>query len=184
MFWIESIISGKHSEVYPDLYWASQLFFLLLGASATSLGAIFSEHRFLLKRISGIIVIIMGLFYAGILNFKYLNKDFKIKKEPGTPTFLKSILFGLIFAFGWTPCIGPLVASALMLAADEKTVINGIILLFSFSMGLSLPLVISALLFNRLIKMFDYIKKNQKIFRIVSGILLIMTGLLIYFRIL
>lgn len=156
------------------------LVFVLLGASVTVLGQFLSGHRDLLRKISGIVMVLFGLYFMGILKLGFLNmgKRFDLKLDklqlPG------SILFGMVFGFGWTPCLGAFLGSALMLASNSKSVIQGILLLIIYSAGLGIPFILSAILFERARNIFKRIQAHTGIINIISGILLIAAGILVF----
>lgn len=157
--------------------------FVAMGATATGIGRILQDYRLLIQRISGIIIIIFGLHYMGVFKIGFLNKDtrFSGKEKTKNLTFITSILFGMAFSFGWTPCIGPLLGSALVLAANKATIFHGMLLLLVFSAGLGLPFFLSALILDKLKSVFNFIKKHMKVITIISGVLLILTGLALVF---
>lgn len=149
-----------------------------MGVFAGLVGEILQQHQTLVNIITGSIVILFGLNYSGVLNLSFLNtaKGFHMKqKEPG---FFSSMLFGLVFSIGWTPCIGLFLGSALMMATQSGESLTGILMLFSFSLGLGIPFIVSAMLIDRLKTTFDVIKKNFRIIHLVSGIFLVTIGLL------
>jgi len=114
----------------------------------------------------------------GVLKIGFLNKTKKADVEIKGSGLGASILFGIVFSIGWTPCVGAFLGSALMLASQQGTVIKGIIMLILYSVGLGIPFVISAMLIDRLKGLFDAIKKNYRIINLVSGGLLVVTGIM------
>lgn len=153
--------------------------FTLLGASASWLGNIFFEQRDLIRWIGGSVVIIFGLHTAGILRipFLYYQKKFELKKAP--VGYTGSFIVGSVFALGWTPCIGPVLSSILLLASAQDTVWKGIVLLASYSAGMAVPFLLTALFINRAIAMFSKIQKYFKYIEITAGLVLILVGILI-----
>ncbi len=151
--------------------------FVLLGAFAGTLGRVLIRYQTAFNIVTGGIVIMFGLHYLGILKIKFLNKtkQYSVKKTGG---FFKSILFGIVFSIGWTPCAGAFLGSALMLAAQSATSTKGIIMLLLFSAGLGIPFIISALLIENLKSAFAFIKRNYKVINIIAGSMLIITGAL------
>ncbi|HOM02836.1 MAG TPA: cytochrome c biogenesis CcdA family protein [Acetivibrio sp.] len=157
--------------------------FTLLGAAATSLGAFLKNHRDILKIISGIVIIIFGLNFAGILNIGFLNREKRFEYKFDSLRFIGSVIFGFCFAFGWTPCISYFLASVLALAANSATMSEGLLLLSVYSLGLGIPFVVSAMIFESIREAFNFIKSNMKIINIISGVLLILLGAAILFNI-
>lgn len=152
--------------------------FVMLGAFAGSLGALLTKYRTVLNIVTGLIVIILGLNFTGLVRIKALNYTKKVNIQVKTTGFLTSILFGIVFSIGWTPCVGAFLGSALMMASRSGTMLQGIGLLIIYSAGLGVPFIISALLIDRLKATFNVIKKHYRIINIVSGILLIIVGIM------
>ncbi|MBO5299552.1 MAG: cytochrome c biogenesis protein CcdA [Clostridia bacterium] len=153
------------------------LVFVALGALAGTVGSFLTKYQFAVNIVTGLIVIIFGLNFLGILKlnlFKGMSGSAKTK-DLG---FFSSALFGIVFSIGWTPCVGAFLGSALMLASQQGKVLTGIIMLLAYSLGLGIPFVISAVLIDKLKSAFNFIKKNYKIINIVSGSLLILLGVL------
>ncbi len=152
--------------------------FTLLGALSGSLGAFLFRNAQTVNIIFGIILILLGINYMGIIKISFLNRTRRMSFKHDKAGFLKTVLFGMIFSVGWTPCIGAFLGSALMLAANAGTVLKGVVMLLVFSLGLGVPFILSALLIQQLKKTFDFIKRNYKIINIFSGALLIVLGIL------
>lgn len=152
------------------------LVFVAMGATASGIGQLLNDYRLWVQRISGVIIILFGLHYIGLLRFRALYQDTRHNMNVNNLTVVSSFLFGFAFSFGWTPCIGPLLGSALMLAASQETIWHGVALLFVFSMGLGVPFLLSALLMNKLKGMFDWIKRHFRMISMISGVLLIIMG--------
>ena len=150
--------------------------FVLMGAMAGIIGGFFIKHRVVVNIITGLIVILFGLYFLGIIKIN-LFKGMKtsVKENMG---FFSSLLFGAVFSISWTPCVGAFLGSALALASNEGSVLKGVIMLLLYSMGLGIPFIVTAVLIEKLKSAFDFIKKNYKVINIVSGIFLIITGLL------
>ena len=153
------------------------LTFIVLGAFSGQLGHILRDHQKILDICCGAIVILCGLSYLGVFNFPQL-KRFSMKMDGSGFNMLKSMLFGLIFSISWTPCVGTFLASALMLAASQSSMIEGILLLACYSLGLAIPMLISALLLEQLREAFDWIKQHYQLINRICGGLLIIVGML------
>lgn len=151
--------------------------FILMGALAGALGSFLQTYKTALNIICGAIVILFGLSYLDIIKIK-LFKGNNIDMDKSNMGFFKSLLFGFIFSIGWTPCVGPLLGSALILASQQGHVLEGMVLLLCYSLGLGIPFLISAIIIDKLKSTFDFIKKNYKIINTISGILLIIIGVL------
>jgi cytochrome c-type biogenesis protein len=154
--------------------------FVALGASASSITTLLVKSKKILRIIGGIIIIIFGLHITGLLKIKFLEYEKKIHLET-KPILggLGSLVVGMTFAIGWTPCIGPILGAILTLAATRTTLLQGVILLSVYSLGLSLPFLITGLAVNQVLKLFTKIKKYLNIITIATGIMLIITGILV-----
>jgi cytochrome c-type biogenesis protein len=154
------------------------LVFVMLGAFAGTIGSFLKEYRTAVNVGSGIIVILFGLNFMEMIRIPFLNRNRQLKLKTGNAGFLSSVLFGVIFSIGWTPCVGTFLGSALMLAASGGDSLHGILMLLCFSLGLGIPFVASAVLIDRLKSAFDFIKRNYRIINLISGGLLVIVGLL------
>ncbi|MBQ4117175.1 MAG: sulfite exporter TauE/SafE family protein [Clostridia bacterium] len=151
--------------------------FVALGALAGTLGSLLKEYQTVVNIITGLIVVLFGLNFLGVFQisiFKGINGN-KISEKMG---FFSSMLFGIVFSVGWTPCVGAFLGSALMLASQEGKVLNGVIMLLVYSLGLGIPFVVSAFLIDKLKDAFDFIKKNYRIINKVCGAFLVIVGVL------
>ena len=154
--------------------------FVLLGATVTSLGRFLEGNRVLLQKISGLVMIIFGLNFIGILKLGFLNAERRIHFKIGKLKFPSSILFGMIFGFGWTPCLGAFLGSALLLAGNSNTALQGMLLLLVYSIGLGIPFIVSSIVFEKAKGAFRLIQKHGRAISIASGILLIAAGILVF----
>lgn len=156
------------------------LIFIILGMSASWLGNFFSGHRDWLRYIGGAIVIIFGLHLAGIFRINFLYRQASVSdKVKSKATWIGTFFIGAAFALGWTPCVGPILSSILLLASTQDNVSSGFWLLLVYSAGLAVPFLLTSLLINRFLKVFDFIKKYYRIIEIISGVFLIIVGILI-----
>jgi len=150
--------------------------FVLLGALAGTLGALLREYKTVVNIVTGAVVIFFGLSFIGLFKLKFFKGfRFSLSREPG---FFSSVLFGIVFSVGWTPCVGAFLGSALMIAANEGGVISGMLMLLVYSLGLGIPFFISAVLIDKLKGTFNFIKRHYAVVNTVSGILLIALGAL------
>ena len=153
------------------------LVFIAMGALAGTVGSFFKGHQTLVNVISGLVVIFFGLHFLGVLKlnlFRGMNASIQ-GRELG---FFSSLLFGVIFSVGWTPCVGAFLGSALMLASQQGQVLIGVGMLLCYSLGLGIPFIISAVLIDRLKGAVDFIKRNYQIINRICGGLLILVGIL------
>ncbi|MBC3898693.1 cytochrome c biogenesis protein CcdA [Acetobacterium malicum] len=154
------------------------LVFVLLGAFAGGIGNAFIQNKNSLHLITGIIVILFGLNFMGVLHLPFLKMNLHLKQGQFKVGFLSSLIFGIVFSIGWTPCVSAFLGSALMLAASGGDALKGILMLFTFSLGLGLPFIMSALLIERLTSTFNFIKRNYRIINFISGVFLVIIGIL------
>jgi cytochrome c-type biogenesis protein len=152
--------------------------FVALGALASSIGGLLFAHKVLDNIITGAVVVIFGLNYLGVFKIGFLSGIKKIETTIKPLGFFPALLFGLIFAVGWTPCVGAFLGSALGLSANSDTVVTGILLLLVYSLGLGVPFLLSAVLIDRLKGVFGFIKKHYQIVNIICGSLLVIVGIL------
>ncbi|HCQ90875.1 MAG TPA: cytochrome C biogenesis protein ResB, partial [Clostridium sp.] len=154
--------------------------FTLLGVAAGTVGVIFNKYMRAINIVSGTIMVIFGLNYLGIINIGLLNKSFKIDNPTGNKksSIMSAVLFGMIFGIGWTPCVGPFLGSALMIASNSTNVFMGASMLLTYSLGLGIPFILSALLIDSLKTTFDFIKRNYKTINRISGVFLIIIGIM------
>lgn len=152
--------------------------FVLLGAFAGAIGGFLREYKTIVNLVSGLVVILFGLNFMEIIRIPYLNANRQMQLKSPRTGFLASVSFGLIFAVGWTPCVGAFLGSALMLAASSGESQKGILMLLSFSLGLGIPFIASALLIDQLKSTFNFIKKNYRVINLISGGLLVIVGLM------
>lgn len=154
--------------------------FVLLGASATLIGSFLQQHMTAVRKAGGILIFLFGIHVTGLVPFGLLlgEKRATIKNKPAG--YLGSLLVGIVFAAGWTPCIGPILASILMLAATEEKVGHGIVLLLLYSAGLGIPFLVSSLALHRFLIFFNKFKKYIRVFEIITGIFLMLVGILIF----
>lgn len=151
--------------------------FIALGALAGTIGSFLIKYQTAVNIISGLIVIVFGLNYLGIFKlnlFQGSRKNFNTDNL----NFFSCVLFGIIFSIGWTPCVGAFLGSALMMASQQGKAFTGMLMLLAYSLGLGIPFILSAVLIQKLKTTFDFIKRNYSIINTVSGILLIIVGIM------
>ena len=157
------------------------IIFVLLGVFAGTLGKLITANSRYINIVFGIIVILFGMHYMGILNIKILNKSKGIQKSKDKLSFFSAILFGMIFSVCWTPCVGIFLSSALMMSATSQSVLKGGIMLFIYSIGLGIPFVLTSIFLERLKSTFNHIKKHYNIINKIAGIILIVSGIILIF---
>ncbi|MRR05748.1 MAG: cytochrome c biogenesis protein CcdA [Deltaproteobacteria bacterium] len=171
----------KKTIVHSLLFIAGFTFvFMALGASATYIGSFLQERMDLIRKIGGLLIIVFGIHVTGLVNLSVLLGDRRIRLTKKPAGYAGSVLVGIAFAAGWTPCIGPILASILMIAATEEKVYQGMVLLFSYSLGLGTPFFISSLAMHKFLVLFNRFKKLIRIFELVTGLFLIIVGVLVF----
>ena len=156
------------------------LIFVALGASATALGQLLLDQLDLLSKIAGAVIIVFGLHTMGILRIKWLYMEKRVQLSSKPLGALGAVVVGMAFGFGWTPCIGPILASILAVAATQETMTQGISLLTVYSLGLGIPFLLAGLAINQFFSVFDRLKRHMRWIEIASGLLLIGVGLLMF----
>jgi len=152
--------------------------FLLLGATATVLGRVLLRHREWVGRIGGVLVIVLGLYLLGVLNIGALARERRVHVADKPLGYLGTLLVGMAFAAGWTPCIGPILGGVLTYTASSADLNRGLILLFAYSLGLAVPFLLAALMIDRFIEVFQRYRGALVWMSRASGVLLIAVGLL------
>lgn len=151
--------------------------FVLMGGLAGTLGSLVHRYQTAVNLISGLIVILFGLNYLGVLRLN-LFPGSRRSVDTSNLGFFSSALFGVIFSIGWTPCVGAFLGSALLIASQQGHAVQGMLMLLAYSLGLGVPFLISAVLIDKLKSTFDWIKRNYQVINLVCGSLLILIGLL------
>ena len=151
--------------------------FVILGALAGTVGSFLKEHQTVVNIVSGLIVIFFGLNFLGVFRFNLFRGSSR-SLDTQNMNFFSALLFGVIFSLGWTPCVGAFLGSALILASQQGHVLQGMLMLLAYSLGLGIPFILSAVLIDYLKSAFNWIKRNYRIINTVSGLLLILIGIL------
>ncbi len=152
--------------------------FVLMGASATALSGFMLDNRALLGKVAGVFIILMGFHLCHIWRIKALDYEKKLHLKSKPTGIIGSFLVGMAFALGWTPCIGPILASILTYAATQETIGYGMLLLGSYSLGLGVPFILTGLSINTFFLWFDRVKKHLLLVERVGGVCLILVGFL------
>ena len=152
--------------------------FIIFGAASTFIGQVLLQNSYELRIAAGLIIIILSLHIIGIINLKFLNYEKRIQTNNNRNIF-SPIIIGMAFAFGWTPCIGPILGSILVFAATEESLNKGVLLLFFYSLGLAIPFILSGYLIQKFLIFSKNFKKNINLVSKIGGIILLITGILI-----
>ena len=176
---LNELIEKKSVNIFPIILFTLgfSLVFISFGATASFLGSVILNNSYELRIASGIIIIIFSLHILGILNLKFLNYEKRIYTEKKSGIF-SSILVGMAFGFGWTPCIGPILGSILALASTEQSLNRGILLLIFYSLGLAIPFILSGYLIQKFLVFSKNLKSKMNIILKSGGALLLITGIL------
>lgn len=154
------------------------IIFTMIGALAGSFGALIKTHQGIVNFVCGIIMMAFGLNYMGVLKLRFLAKSYRIDYEIKTFSFISSVLFGMVFSIGWTPCVGTFLGSALMIAVSSGNIVKGVIMLLIYSIGLGIPFILCGIFINSLKGAFSFIKKHYDMVNKVAGAILVVTGIL------
>ncbi|MDH7512323.1 MAG: cytochrome c biogenesis protein CcdA [Clostridiales bacterium] len=150
--------------------------FIALGASATFVGKFMARNIRWVEIIGGLFIILMGLHFAGILRLRFLDRERAVHLEKKPLGLFGTLIVGMAFGAGWTPCVGPMLGSMLMLAATTQSVVKGVVLLAFYSAGLGLPFLVAGLLIHRFFEYFRSVRRYFRAIAIAGGVLLIIVG--------
>jgi len=153
--------------------------FIALGLAATGVGQVLGIYKNTIARIAGVVIILFGLHLTGIFKIKALYTDARLHNVKGSNTPLGAFVIGFAFAFGWTPCLGPILSGVLAVAAEESTLLKGALLLAIYSLGLAVPFLLTALLMERFLKFYSRFRSHMHALEVASGGLLIALGVLL-----
>jgi cytochrome c-type biogenesis protein len=156
------------------------LVFVSLGASATVLGQFLMERLTLLGKIAGVVLIIFGLHTMGVFRIGWLLQEKRIQTSNKPVGYFGAMVVGIAFAFGWTPCIGPILAAILTVASAQESIGEGIRLLAVYSAGLGIPFLLTALAIDKFFAAFARIRRHYHAIEVVSGVLMVVIGVLIF----
>lgn len=175
----DAVPSGKTRLIVNSLGFVTGFttVFTALGAAAAAMGVLLQGKRALLLMISGAFMILFGLNFTGVLKIGLLNSEKRFNTKVDNLRFWSSVLFGIIFGFGWSPCLGTFLGSALALAGNSETIPEGMLLLLVYSAGLAIPFIVSAAIFENVRTLFAWFSRNSRIISIISGILLMAAGI-------
>ncbi len=154
--------------------------FVTLGASATLIGHSLSDHVEILAKIAGALIVVFGLHYVGILRIPLLARDVRFHPTALPRGIVGAYVMGLAFAFGWTPCVGPILATILTLAGNSNTVAHGALLLSAYAAGLGVPFLIAATALAPFMRMVTRLRAHMRFIEMILGATMIVTGMLIW----
>ena len=177
---LNELIAKKNINLIPLILFTAgfSIVFILLGAASTFVGQALLQNSYELRIAAGLVIILLSLHIIGLINIKFLNFEKRIDARINS-NFYSPILIGMAFAFGWTPCIGPILGSILVLASTEESINKGILLLTFYSLGLAIPFILSGYLIQKFLIFSKNFKKNINLASKIGGIILFLTGILI-----
>jgi cytochrome c-type biogenesis protein len=177
---LDELVKNKNVNLLPTILFTIgfSIVFIVFGAASTFLGQVLLQNSNELRVVAGLVIIILSLHIIGIINIKFLSYEKRIQTNINK-NFYSPILIGMAFAFGWTPCIGPILGSILALAATGESINKGILLLVFYSLGLAIPFILSGYLIQKFLIFSNNFKKNVNIVSKIGGIILLITGILI-----
>jgi len=169
-------ITLVHSLVFVAGF---SIIFVLLGATASLAGSILSQYLNVIRIAGGILIIMMGVFVMDVVNIPFLQREAKLQIKTRPAGYAGTLLVGMVFGAGWTPCTGPFLGAVLTLAMTSETLGRGMTLLLLYSLGLGVPFILSAIAISAFLSSFNKLKKHFKTIKIISGIILIFMGVLL-----
>ena len=177
---LNELVEKKNINLVPIVLFTVgfSIVFIIFGAASTFLGQVLLQNSYELRVLAGLIIVILSLHIIGVININFLNYEKRIQTNV-SKNFFSPILIGMAFAFGWTPCIGPILGSILVLASTEESLGRGILLLSFYSMGLAIPFILSGYLMQKFLIFSKNFKKNINKVSKIGGIILLITGVLI-----
>ncbi len=176
---INELIEKKSVNLFPIILFTVgfSIVFIFFGAASTLLGQVLLQNSYELRIVAGVIIIILSLHLIGIINIKFLNYEKRVQTDIKR-NFFSPVLIGMAFAFGWTPCIGPILGSILVLASTEESLQQGILLLTFYSIGLAVPFILAGYLIQRFLVFSKNFRKNINKVSKIGGSILLITGIL------
>lgn len=170
------IITLLHSVAFVAGF---SLIFVLLGATASMVGNVLSQHLHVIRVIGGMFVILMGVFVMDVVKIPFLQQEARLHLKTRPAGYAGTLIVGMVFGAGWTPCTGPFLGSVLAMAMETNTVGRGMVLLTFYSLGLGIPFILSAIAISAFLSSFSWLKKYLRTIQITSGIILVIMGILL-----
>jgi len=177
---LNELVEKKNINLIPIVLFTVgfSIVFIIFGAASTFLGKVLLQNSYELRIVAGLVIVILSLHIIGIINIRFFNYEKRIQTNV-SKNFFSPILIGMAFAFGWTPCIGPILGSILVLASTEDSLGRGILLLSFYSIGLAIPFILSGYLMQKFLVFSKNFKKNINKISKIGGVILLITGALI-----
>jgi cytochrome c-type biogenesis protein len=177
---LNELVEKKNVNLIPIILFTVgfSIVFIIFGAASTFIGQVLLQNSYELRIIAGLVIIVLSLHIIGIINIRFFNYEKRIQTNI-SKNFFSPILIGMAFAFGWTPCIGPILGSILVLASTEDSLGMGILLLSFYSIGLAIPFILSGYLMQKFLIFSKNFKKNINKVSKIGGVILLITGVLI-----
>ncbi len=157
------------------------IIFMIMGTSASFIGKIFVRNKEIFTKLSGFLIFFFGLKMTGIINLNFLNREKRMKSPKKMKNWISSVVLGMAFAAGWTPCFGPVLASILIYAGGSSNLGMGVYLLLVYSIGMAVPFILTALFINQFSAFMKRTEKIMKYVPIISGVIMIIFGILVFF---
>ena len=183
---LEELTENRNAEIRKKVFLSTisfvfgfSLVFILMGASASYLGGLMYKYRDLIRVVGGILIILLGVHLTGVIRIRSLEFEKRINLEKKPLHFLGTFIIGMAFGAGWTPCIGPLLGSILLIAGSQETIRQGMVLLGIYSAGLAIPFIIISVFINLLLMFIKKASRALRYFNAAAGILLIVVGLIL-----
>lgn len=183
---LEELTENRNAEIRTKVFLSTisfvfgfSLVFILMGASASYLGGLMYKYRDLIRVVGGILIILLGVHLTGVIRIRGLEFEKRINLEKKPLHFLGTFIIGMAFGAGWTPCIGPLLGSILLIAGSQETIRQGMVLLGIYSAGLAIPFIIISVFINLLLMFIKKASRALRYFNAAAGILLIVVGLIL-----
>jgi len=155
--------------------------FIMLGAGATAIGSVLQQYQHIISKVFSVIILIFGLHFIGVYRLKFMAFEKRVHANVKPLNYISIFLVGMAFAFGWTPCIGPILVTVLSMAGTKETVGQGMLMLSIYSLGLAIPFMLTAIAMNSLLGLFGWVKRHFRLIEIISGSLLIIVAVLMFF---
>ena len=177
---LNELVEKKNVNLIPIILFTVgfSIVFIIFGAASTFIGQVLLQNSYELRIIAGLVIIVLSLHIIGIMNIRFFNYEKRIQTNI-SKNFFSPILIGMAFAFGWTPCIGPILGSILVLASTEDSLGKGILLLSFYSIGLAIPFILSGYLMQKFLIFSKNFKKDINKVSKIGGVILLITGVLI-----
>jgi cytochrome c-type biogenesis protein len=177
---LNELVEKKNINLIPIVLFTVgfSIVFIIFGAASTFLGKVLLQNSYELRIVAGLVIVILSLHIIGIINIRFFNYEKRIQTNV-SKNFFSPILIGMAFAFGWTPCIGPILGSILVLASTEDSLGRGILLLSFYSIGLAIPFILSGYLMQKFLIFSKNFKKDINKVSKIGGVILLITGVLI-----